>query len=396
MSKKYCMIGLIVFFLTLLMMTGCEYEVAQPQWEKDYTSPQAPEITRVEPPDSAVAGDNYITLYGDNFASSLEDNHVYFDNVPVDVITGNDTMLTVYRPDLVDDSITIKLNSYEADVVAEFDNPYKVTSVFERYGSFAENAQIAAFCISNDEMYVIMQTPVLLYKIDAQGERAFIDTVFVRAPRNIVINPDNEMVFLSNYRRVYKADPSTVDPVVVEWIDAGSGRYIVSGDYDQYGNFYFGGRSTDLRVISSIEDSTGQTTGLYPDNEIFDLTISGDYIYVLAETSPPEIGVMRHQVHSDGTVDAGDLLLSWADTGEFVELVPNSISMAENGLLYIGIENEEGVGTVLSLDPATGDSDVLYKNILPSYAVNLVSNDHYLYMLLGGEEWNILKIDVGF
>ena len=42
----------------------CEYDVTQPQWYQDYTEPATPAITNIEP-DSAVAGCNYITIFGE-------------------------------------------------------------------------------------------------------------------------------------------------------------------------------------------------------------------------------------------------------------------------------------------------------------------------------------------
>ncbi len=386
--------GLCVFVLGLMIvMISCEYDVAQPAWNEDNSNLLVPVIDRIEPADSAVAGVNYITIYGEDFASTLENNHVYFSNVEVDVVSGNDSTLKVYRPDIVDDDITIKVNSYEADVVASYDQPYKVTSVLGRFGSFAENAQIAAMRINNDIMYVAMQTPVLIYQISAQGDKTFIDTASVKAPVDITLSPNNEMVFMSNFRRIYKTNLNETELVVDEWIDSGSGDYVVTGDYDQWGNFYFGGRKTDLRVVTSIEDSTGQHTDLYGNNEIFYMRIYGDYIYVLAEN--PELGIRRHQLHSDGTVDAGELLLTWADTVEFAELTPKTFTLSEDGILYVGVEGE-GAGTILSYDTNTETFDVLYKNIIPSYAVHLDwGPGQYLYMLLGGDEWNILEIDMG-
>jgi hypothetical protein len=197
---------LIAFVVLILFMTGCKYEVAEPPWEKDFVNPPTPVIKEIQPADVAPAGINTITIVGENFAETIDDNKVYFDNVNAEIITVSTNSITVYRPNLVSDSSTIWIVSYDAIVTAKY-APYKIDQVMERYGDFRDNNQLGAIAVDEDEnMYAIEISTV--YKITPEGEKTFIGQAQGNA-YDARMGPSGELVVLWNSDVISQMDVTT-------------------------------------------------------------------------------------------------------------------------------------------------------------------------------------------
>ena len=146
---------LIALVVVLLVMTGCEYDVAEPQWTQEHEDPPVPVINQVDP-SGAVAGVNTITIMGEYFSDTMEKNHVYFDNTEVEILESSSDMIKVRRPNIVNDSSTVTVVSYDALLAAKF-GPYRVDSVMEPYGNFLENDALSALAMDEDEnLYVVL------------------------------------------------------------------------------------------------------------------------------------------------------------------------------------------------------------------------------------------------
>ena len=379
-------VGLLV--LSTLFLTGCEYQVAEPQWYKEHDNPPIPEITAVNP-ESATGGVNTITISGENFGTPPSENKVYFDNVSAEVVEGTETSLTVRRPNLVSDTAMIKLASHDALVVAKY-GPYTVTRTHQYYGGFVENLEISGLAFNANGIMFVAQSDVI-FRYAPPAERAVLDTAS-RPVTDIAVAPDGQLVLMADYRNIYKMDPVTGEET--EWVSLRPGRhYVRYGNFDQHGNFYFGGEGIDLRYLPAGDDSTaGVETGFYPDGEILDVNVHGDFLYVIATDRDPG-RVFRHPVHADGSVGAPELILDWSNPPVgYAESVLYTVEVADDGTIYVGTDNTD---PVLQLNP-DGSQTILYKSILPTEARELQwGAGGYLYMLIGGEEWNVVQIDVG-
>lgn len=383
--------GLILVVLLLLLIIGCEYEVAEPSWYDDYTRPPEPVISWIEPADSATAGINLIKIYGSNFTTPPIANKIYFDNVRSEVVDGNNDFLVVRRPNISGDSIVVKIASDSADVVVSYDQLYKVSKVWQKYGGFVENVELGALTVdAYGNLFVVQKSPATVYKVDSTGNRANLGDATRVVASDVRVAPDGNLVIVKEYRRTYRYYVATQEEV--EWLDSGSSKKTPkSGDFDRFGNFYFGGVGTDLRVLADITDSTGVPSGLYPNDEIQYIRVFNDYLYVMIG-SPPT-GIWRHSVSSDGTLGAKESVLDWADVGDYTEAIPRTFTMSSTGDLYIGLEDDQ---SIMIWNSADNSADILYKDIIPSYAVHLEwGPDRYLYMLIGGEEWTVIQIDMG-
>jgi hypothetical protein len=397
---------LMALVALILFMTGCKYEVAEPPWEQDFVNPPTPVITEIQPANVAPAGINTITILGENFAETVEDNKVYFDNVNAEIITASTNSITVYRPNLVSDSSTIWVVSYNAIVTAKY-APYKIDRVMDRYGEFRDNNQLGAIAVDQDEnMYAIEISTV--YKITPDGEKIFIGQTEGNA-YDARIGPSEELVILMNSTVISQMDVATGE--VTKWAEVA--KRVRYGDFDAQGNFYTSGRKAGLYIVAQ-GDTVGESvtiagvTNVYLNDIIYYVRVYHDnhtgkeYIYLLVELSDPdennpELAIWRHEIlDANGNLGERELVLDWSTTGEFAETNPISFAIHEDEdgvVIYVGTDHTD---PILMFDPDKNSQNILYKGILPSSAQKLEwGNTNYLYMILGGDENNVLRIDMG-
>lgn len=111
--------------------TGCN-EVPPPSlYDPNYVSGSQPVITSINPPAPALAGVTPITITGSNFSAVKENNLVFFDATPATILNASTSQLTVQAPNLVKDSIRVKIAIKGSTL---FSNPpvfYRLDAVFE-------------------------------------------------------------------------------------------------------------------------------------------------------------------------------------------------------------------------------------------------------------------------
>lgn len=389
--EKYQVAGLVLIIPLLLLIIGCEYDVAEPSWYDDYTRPPEPVISGIEPADSATAGVNFIRINGSNFATPPIANKVYFNNIGSEVVDGSSNYLDVRRPNLASDSVVVKVASDSADVVVSYDQLYKVSRVWQKYGGFVQNVELGGLTVdANGNLFVVQKSPATVFKVDSVGVQTNLGDATRTSATDVRVSPDGNLVILKDYRRVYRYYLATKEEV--EWLDTKkTSKKAKTGDYDRFGNFYYGGVETDLKVVTAIEDSTGVESSFYLNDEIQCIRVFNDYLYLMIGNPPT--GIYRHSVSSDGTLGAKEPVLDLTNLGEYTAAIPRTFTMSSTGDLYIGLEYEQSVMIWKSADNSV---DLLYKDILPSYAVHLEwGPDKYLYMLIGGDEWTVIQIDMG-
>jgi hypothetical protein len=382
---------LISLMTLLLVMTGCEYDVAQPQWEKDHEAPPVPVINGIEPEGGAVAGVNKITISGEYFSEIPENNHIYFDNVEAEVIECDTASITVRRPNIVNDSSVITLASYDALLVAKY-SPYRVDAVMGRYGNFLENDPLSAIEVDeNENMYVVFTTaPRNIYKVTPDGERTLVATS-ASSVYDAKMAPDGNLILFANAKEIYKLDIVNGADTTVVWAEVP--KRVKFGDFDAHGNLYTGTKSSDLIVLRP--DLTTSSLGMYAKDEIFCVRVYDGHVYLLVELSKgePELAIWRHAILDvNGTLGAAELVLDWADTGEYAESTPAGFTFDKDGNMYIGTDFIHPVMKVTD-----GVADIYYKGILPGPAKQIVwGTGNAMYMLLNAaSEVTVIRIDMG-
>lgn len=381
----------IIFFaviIFLLMGAACEFKVTEPGWYDDHANPVVPKITGLDPDKSAPAGFNYIKIIGENFASEEGKNQVYFDNVAAEVLEFSSSSLTVRRPKIVSDSVTVKVSSADALVVAKY-SPYKIDKVFDPYGQFIENLQLNTIAVDKSEnVYICQNSPRTVFKLTPDGQKMEL-AESQRIVKDAKISPAGKLLLLAANNQITQMDTETGEET--NWVNAG--KRVSYGDFDANGYFYAGGRRTDLVIIAP--DLTTKLADVYASDEILSVRVYNDFIYLIVSGTSPEMAIWRHHIGAGGVLGEKELVLDWAESGDFADAEPKSLTFSADGILYVATSNASPIMMIYP-DYINGRRDIMYKGILPSTVESFHwGTGHDLYMICGGSNWLVYRVDMG-
>jgi len=377
---------------------GCEYEGPTAMYYQDHAQTLAPQISQIEPDGEAGAGVNYITIKGANFSETAENTQVYFNSYSAEIVDNSATAITVRRPNITSDSVVVKVVTDGALEIARY-GPYRITPVYSAYGDFITGNRLSTMMADDQgNVFVFQSSPRTVFKINPDGTRITLPNETSRAVTDARIAPDGKLILMMNNRRIYQMDMQSGEES--EWFDVT--KSVASGDFDGNGNFYAGGRRSDLNVIAAGLAGK-RALGQYSSDEIVWVRVHLDHVYILlAPRTPtpenPAMAIWRHPIlDSSGNLGSGELMLDWEET-EVALYSPTSFTISGDGTLYVGVEVEDESAATLSpilILNSDGSHDLLYKGILPSYAakVSWAAGD-YLYMLLGGDDWDLIRIEI--
>jgi hypothetical protein len=404
--------------IMIMLITGCEYDVTEPMWDKEGGNKIIPntKISLIEPANVAPAGVNYITIHGENFADSSAGNEVYFTAMDTkdgkqeyhiirpEVINTTSSSITVVRPDFCYDSIKIKIKTEGAMVIAEDSNYYKIDTVMVRYGNIVDNVVIKAIVIDQEENVYVIQNTKKVFKINPNQELVFWDDTTLSVIEGAVLHPDgNRMIMFAKDSLLTQMDlsgsPATRWASVFTVADTETSTVKIStGDFDSQNNFYGGGSGTGLYRVTE-GDAGGTPLGLYVDDNILYIHVDQGYLYILVDlhgtTSPHDRAIWRHSINS-GTLGEAELVFDLAEGQSGIATANvKTFAIMANDNIFIGTVN--GECAVLMFDPSDNSQDALYKNVIPSGCAMLRrGNGNYLYMILTSTgENNLLRIDPG-
>jgi len=377
-----------------LIVMRCEYDVTQPRWYQDYTEPAIPAITDIEP-DSAVAGCNYITIFGENISGTPT---VYFNNVTAEVVSSSDISIKVRRPNLASGGCLIKVACDSALVVAKSAEPYKITQVVQQYGNFVENKELSAVAVDSAENVYVIESSRNIYKITPAGDKITMLEQAKRTTYDATIAPDGKLYLLGNNRSIDVLDPQSGE--VNEWIKLKAGKVVKYGDFDKNGYLYTGGRGTGLVTVAP--DITPNYTTLYEKDEITGVRVFGNYVYVtLICTKPdsvnPALAIWRNPIDDSGNPGEKELVLDLTAYKNYSADALNSFSLSSDGKLFLGTNAQT---SLVVIDQDTKSADYFYLGIIAPYCKSFSwGRGNYLYMICGdtalGAVWTLYRIDMG-
>jgi hypothetical protein len=151
-------INTIARFLPILFLgwavTACETPDSASLFDENYQALPAPVITSVTPDGGTFAGYLEIVINGSNFSSTPANNLVYFNARRATVLSASATQLLVRTPNMVADSIGIKVAVLG---VESFSNSwqYRLESLFEDVITFASAENPWAATRDSDGNYYV-------------------------------------------------------------------------------------------------------------------------------------------------------------------------------------------------------------------------------------------------
>ena len=365
-------------------------------WDPNDVGKSSPFISSIVPPDSAYAGSQEVTIYGGNFGSNKDSIFVYFNTSAAEVISVDESSIIVIPPNIISDSVIIKIAAQGAFSFGTFEDNYILHPRIVEYGDFdALDESIWGLEVDNDEnLYVglsIFPEGTIDKITPPMGNReyAFISAV-LQTPYSMRIGPDNNIYYVDGVNPyIIKQDLSTGNPSY-----AALPGIAFDLDFDENGNFYCGGSGQSLYKVNI--DLTSIVAADYTDISIRAIRVFDGFVYVGgnysgSDSANPNIGIWRNQIlSSDGALGEKEIVLNW---GEFAGSNSNitGITFDENGLMYISSDENVAIG-VYSTD---GTFSELYPKIIFAPISKMTwGSGKYLYLNYRGDPRAVYRLNM--
>ncbi|MCF7886549.1 MAG: IPT/TIG domain-containing protein [Candidatus Marinimicrobia bacterium] len=397
--------------LILMIFSNCDLweepgKIFEP--EEEYSYGESPIINSIEPGDSAGAGINEIEIRGENFAPASDTsvvNLVYFDEMNVNVKSATSNEIVVYRPNIVSNSLTIKVATQNLHGVAKL-SPYGITEVEiplgqrnpdgEMIGEFYQKRQTFNAITTDEDGNLYIATHLILIKrtpdqskTEVEIDRDFDDlTQMIFGPDGLIYGTiDDDVIF-------------TIDPITGEedeWAEIEDDA--VSLDFDANGNLFAGGDG--LYMVDTASNS--HICSEYNDDyEISSLRVFDGYLYLALETPDGEKGIYRNKINEDGTLKATELYFNWTESA-YSDYTITSITFDINGILYVGLKDHPSEPFILINSDGSAYPMYNNKDILSPIADHIVWGDgEYVFInkgktirVSGAAPPRIFKIKIG-
>ena len=364
MSRTIKIMSLLSLFL--LCFIGCEYDGPKAVWSPNPTGDPVPVITTVAPPGEAIAGVAKIKIMGENFSPIFEENQVFFNNVEVDLKTCSETELSVYRPNLVNDDVTIRVVVRKALQDAELPS-YGVAETTEKISDIRDLGTFNTIVVDHNENVFIHTNKKEYYELQDNGDFEKVMSTLPRSVYDLKLGPDNVVYVGRDDKYLMKAIPG--ETAFVKWAQGlpAKVKYI---DFDENLNIYAGGKRSGIVIVHPDESSVA--LGGYEQHDIVGVRIYNGDLYVAAfylgenglgdDGLDLPFGIYRHKINSDGTLGERETFVDWSQTGSFAETTFSDFEFDEDGILLVATDG--GVGN--DLDPMMmvypdGSIDTFYK-----------------------------------
>ena len=386
----------IIIYLAFISFSCDDPNSPSDVWDPNDLGKSSPFISSIEPPDSAYAGSQEVTIYGGNFGNNKDSIFVYFNTGSAEVISVDESSIIVIPPNIISDSVIIKIAAHEAFSFGEYEDNYILHPRIVEYGDFdALDESIWGLEADNDEnLYVGLSifpegtidkiTPPI-----GNREYAFINAV-LQTPYSMRIGPDNNIYYVDGANPyIIKQDLSTGNPSY-----AALPGIAFDLDFDENGNFYCGGSGQNLYKVDI--DLTSIVAADYTDISIRAIRVFDGFVYVGgnysgSDNTNPNIGIWRNQIlSSDGELGEKEIVLNW---GEFAGSNSSitGITFDENGLMYISSDKNVALGVYST----NGTLSELYPKIIFAPISKMTwGSGKYLYLNYRGDPRAVYRLNM--
>lgn len=365
-------------------------------WNPNDSGYATPFISNIYPSDSAYSGSDRIKISGGNFKNNKDSIFVYFNTGLAEILSVDDSTISVIPPNVISDSVKIKVAVQGAFSFGYYSKNYILFPRIIKYGSF-DAIDESVWGLASDA-YENLYVGLSIFpegKIDkltaplGNREEGFINAV-LQTPYSMRIGPDNSIYYVDG------ANPY----IVKQNLSTGVPSYntlpsIVSDlDFDQNGNLYCGGSGQSLYKVDS--DLSSIIVADYANISIKAIRVFENHVYVGGnysgeENNVPLIGIWKNQIlNSEGSLSEKEIVLNWVELSNGSSNI-TGITFDENGTMYIASDANIGIATY-SID---GVFNELYSKIVfPPMAKMVWGNDNFLYLNYRGEPRAVYRIEM--
>ena len=387
---------LLRFILPIsLLIFSCE-DPNYPEniWDEDDQGNASPSISSVEP-EAAFAGIDTLTISGQNFSENTSENLVYFNNMLGEVINATSTSLRVITPNLVSDSVQIRVAVQGAFLFADHSSLYTLTAAVLDYGPFDQFTDIFSLDLDRDENLIVSLdgTPNAEFWIVDTNQDSAVWSGALAKGSGMKLGPTGSVYFVNYQRFLYKDEQGT--PKENSEIFKRLNGNATDLDFDSYGNLFVGGAGSTVDVVD-INDDDGLTSGVTEAKnldtlDILSLKVFNDYLYVLTTTVTSDQAIYKMQILDDsGSLGDLELVFDWsAYTNKLSSAL--CFTLSESGDLFVGSDSDDQPLTYIQNGNASG----FYSSILTAPISYMAwGNSNYLYLINKTEETNrVQRVD---
>lgn len=361
MKRKLKFMKLIKVSLSLLMMnllfSYCSEEVTPSLYDTVKEGDLTPVISAISP-EIGLAGITEFTITGENFSSVIEDNNVYFGSSPATVLSASATQLKVIPPNIVQDSLIVKINTKatlfsntvlvdlksainEVYPFADFEQPYAITA--DKVGNL-----YLSFVSDNAGKGVKKLTPEgeLLDFAPKGGETFYFGLQY---------GPEGILYGVRGVRALFKIEEG-VAPATYAVFDNGTSMFDL--DFDKDHSIWAAGKGGKIYRVPANPSGTSDWISFDFEPDVKAVKVYNDFLYISASTEDSE-DIYRMQIISSDNLGAPELVFSL--TSNFgIGIFANVITFSSDGQMFLGTNDTDPIKYV-NTDGSFGD---LYAGVL--------------------------------
>lgn len=375
----------------LAFLVGCENDTTPSLFDPNIPQKPNPIISSILPADSALAGVGELTIRGQNFSAKPAENIVLFNTDPAVVLAASSTELKIKTPNVVANSIPIKISVLGAELYT----PavwYKLNPAAVFFGDLKNPGQdvVKAFGIDvdlNGNVYVSTESNTIK-KVAPDGRVTVVksNATFIRA-NALKVGPGNILYATNAVARLRRI--STIAPDGTESVFVSLPGNPQDLDFDANGNIWV---TVDTDVYLVKPDKTAARVDGYPVT-LAALRVYDGYVYVAGKNAATgEQKIWRSQIQGE-TLGAKEVILdvaaaSWLTGGNVL-----SLAFSADGEMYLGTNHPDGM-FVLRPD---GSHEVLYPGLFAPaiYALSWGEGNLLFAVQQLNNTSNLIKIDAG-
>ncbi len=337
-------LSLVIFLSSAILgqlFISCQNNPSSPSlYDPNYTGGPTPTLATITPQSSALAGVTKMTITGTNFSTAPGENYVFFDAVTATVTQATATQLNFIPPNLVKDSIKVKVAVLRAP---EFSNTilYKLDAAVAEFGNLAAIEEpYGIACDSSGNLYVSMTSNsagIGIKKYTPAGVRSdYAPASGVTLWSSLKVGSGGLLYAARTQRALFTIAQNSAS---VLWVQiAGSSLY--DFDFDKQGNIWAVGNNSFVYRVAA--DKTVKTFPFVAN--LRSVRVYNDYLYVGGKVDSTE-GVWRFPINSTG--DLGTVA-KYFDLSALPGYGYNGpgvypITFNKDGDMYLGSDGNDGI-----------------------------------------------------
>ncbi|MCF7824709.1 MAG: IPT/TIG domain-containing protein [Candidatus Marinimicrobia bacterium] len=387
-STVLTVMGILVF---TMIMSSCETEDPVSIYDPDVTGNATPVVTTVVPDSNynasniTFSGVGVVRITGENFSATPDYNNVFFDGLPGEVISASATELRVRVPDVVGDSIEVRVAVQGSFHFGDYALPYKLTPAVKEIGGFDDLDQLYSLaCDTSENLYVSSFGSPKIKILEVQPD-SLKDVLFstLTVSSTALKYGGNDMLYMTGGALVYSMNRLDGTYAVTDWFIFGSTDLTKDLDFVDSTQAFLGmNKASGLGYVMSLdlENTTIDTAYAYDSLSIAAVRIFDNDLYVAGSykiDGVSQAGTVWKNSISGTTLGTKELVVDLGDYPDYASAQITAVTFSADGKMYLGLNS---VSAILVYD--NGILAPFYDPILSPPTADLTwGNGDYLYQL---------------